>query len=80
MDRAQLPKGYRATTRRHLLLATKFPEIPGTHLIDFTKMERWVDLGATQWFWILDWKPIALTTAQLTTDREPEELGHWGNH
>ena len=37
MDRPQLPKGYRATTRRHLLLATKFPEIPGTHLIDFTR-------------------------------------------
>ena len=31
----------------NFLLATKFPEIPGTHLIDFTKMERWVDLGAT---------------------------------
>ena len=37
-----------------LLFATKFPEIPGTHLIDLEWMKGWVDLGATQWFWIRD--------------------------
>ena len=29
-----------------LLFATKFPEIPGTHLINLDR----VKLGATQWF------------------------------
>ena len=34
-----------------LLFATKFSEIPGTHFIDLARIKRWVDLGATQWFW-----------------------------
>ena len=34
-----------------LFFTTKFPEIPGTHLIDLGNMKGWVDLGATQWFW-----------------------------
>ena len=29
---------------------TSFPEIPGTHLIDHSRMKGLVDLGATQWF------------------------------
>ena len=33
-----------------LLSATKFPEIPSTHLIDLGKMKGRVELGATQWF------------------------------
>ena len=37
-----------------LLFTTKFPEIPGTHLIDLRRMKCWVDLGATQWFWTWD--------------------------
>ena len=34
-----------------LLFTTKFPEIPGTHLIDLRRMKGWVNLGVTQWFW-----------------------------
>ena len=30
-----------------LLFTTKFPEIPGTHFIDFGRMKGWVDLGTT---------------------------------
>ena len=37
-----------------LLFTTKFPEIPGTHFIDLERMKVWVDLWATQWFWIRD--------------------------
>ena len=33
-----------------LLFTTKFPEIPGTHIIDFGRVKSWVDLGANQWF------------------------------
>ena len=29
-----------------LLFTTKFPEIPGTHIIDHGRMKGWVDLGA----------------------------------
>ena len=32
-----------------LLFTSKFPEIPGTHFIDFGRMKGCVDLGATQW-------------------------------
>ena len=37
--------------RGSLLFTTKFPESPGTHLIDLGRMKGWFDLGATQWFW-----------------------------
>ena len=37
-----------------LLFAIQFPEIPGTHFIDFGRMKGWVNLGATQWFWTRD--------------------------
>ena len=33
-----------------LLFTTKFPYVPGAHLIDLGRMKGWVDLGATQWF------------------------------
>ena len=36
--------------RGSLLFTTKFPEIPGTHLIDIGRMKSCVNLGATQWF------------------------------
>ena len=35
-----------------LLFITKFSEIPGTHFINLWRMKGWVDLGATQWFWM----------------------------
>ena len=31
-----------------LLYTIKFPEIPGTRLVDLGRMKGWVDLGATQ--------------------------------
>ena len=37
-------------SRLFLLFTTKFPEIPGTFLIDLGRMKGWVDLGAIQWF------------------------------
>ena len=53
--------GYGSTASRleplrgsSLLFTTKFLEIPGTHFIDLGKMIRWVDIGATQWFWTRD--------------------------
>ena len=53
-----------------LLFTTKFPEIPGTHFIDLGRMNGWVDLGATQWFWTRDrwignWAPQPLRTMSL---------------
>ena len=37
-----------------LLFTTKFPEIPGTHLINLGRMECRVELRAIQWFWTRD--------------------------
>ena len=43
--------GLGLTAWRLLLhFTTKFPEIPGTYLIDLERMKGWVDLGAIQWF------------------------------
>ena len=39
----------------NLLFTAKFPDIPGTYLIDLGRMKGWVNLGATQWFWA--WYP-----------------------
>ena len=36
-------------------LPLKFPDIPGTHLINLRRMKFLVDLGATKWFW--SWFP-----------------------
>ena len=33
--------------RDSLLLTTKFPGVPGTHLINLRNMKDWVELGAT---------------------------------
>ena len=33
-----------------LLFIIKFPEVPGTHLIDLRVMKGWVNLGASQCF------------------------------
>ena len=37
-----------------LLFTIQFPQIPGTHFIDFGRMKGWVNLAATQWFWTRD--------------------------
>ena len=37
-----------------LLFTTTFPEISGTHFINFRRTKGLVDLGATQWFWRRD--------------------------
>ena len=37
-----------------LLFTIQFPQIPGTHFIDFRRMKGWVNLAATQWFWTRD--------------------------
>ena len=42
-DSVQLFQGNWATTRS-LILTTKFPVIPGTHLIDLERTKGWVDL------------------------------------
>ena len=46
-----------------LLFTTKFPEIPGTHFIDFGRVKGWVDLGGTQLFW--RWGPCIGNPAPL---------------
>ena len=51
-----------------LLFTTKFPEIPGTHLINLERMKGWVHLRATLWFLDmgpLDWESSTLTTGPL---------------
>ena len=50
MDGVQLPQGYSQQPLRggSLIFTIQFPEIPGTHFIDFERMKGWVDLGATQ--------------------------------
>ena len=40
--------------RGSLLFTTKFPEIPGIHLINLRKMKSWVSLGVIQWVWTRD--------------------------
>ena len=37
-----------------LLFTGKFPEITGTHFINFRRMKGRVNLGNTQWFWTRD--------------------------
>ena len=43
-----IPKQLRGSS---LLFTTKFPEIPGTHLIDLGSMKGWIGFGAIQCFW-----------------------------
>ena len=44
------PKATEPLQGGSLLFTTKFPEVPGTHLIDLGRMKNWVDLGDTQRF------------------------------
>ena len=37
-----------------LLFTTKTPGGPGIHQINLGGMKGWIDLGATQWFWLRD--------------------------
>ena len=48
-----------------LLFTTKSPWVPSTHFINLEKMEGWVNLGATQWFWTQDWRSSVLTTKPM---------------
>ena len=50
MDGVQLPK-LEPLREGSSLFTIKFPEIPGNHFIDLGRINGWVDLGATQWFW-----------------------------
>ena len=49
-----------------LFFVTEFPDISGNNFTNSRRMEGWVKLGATQWFWTcmgpLDWESSALTT------------------
>ena len=50
MDRFPLSQATESLQGDSLLLTTKSPGGPGTHLIDLKIMKGLVDLGATQWF------------------------------
>ena len=50
MGGVQLFQLYRAATRRPFPFTTKSPGVPGTHLIDLSRMEGCVNLGTIQWF------------------------------
>ena len=39
MDGVQLPQGYSATRGASLLFTTKFPKLPGNHLINLGRMK-----------------------------------------
>ena len=59
MDGVQLLQGYREGYQKPvyediLLFTTKFPQIPGTNLINLGRMKGWVNLGTTEWFWTHD--------------------------
>ena len=64
MNRVQLRQSYRSTTSKQFLsvfiyeealFITKFPEIPGTHLIHLKRMKDWAgtSLPASFWAWFL---------------------------
>ena len=52
MGGVQLCQGCRTTALQgeSFLFTSKFPGVPGTHLIDFRRIKGLVDLGVTQWF------------------------------
>ena len=54
MDGVQLPQNYSHFKEAVYFFTTKFLEISGTYFIDLRKMNSWVDLGASQWFWTWD--------------------------
>ena len=49
MDGFNCLKGTEPLQGGSLFFTTKFPDIPGTHLVDLGRMKGWVDIGATQW-------------------------------
>ena len=54
-----------------LLFTPKSPWDPDTHVIELWKMKGWVNLGATQQYWIrdcLDWESGTLTSTPLQQD------------
>ena len=55
-----------------LLFTTKFPESPGTHLINLRRMKGWMDLGATQWFWT--WDPWIGNPATYPLDHQKADI------
>ena len=50
MNGLQLPKVTEPLHGGSLLFTTKFPEIPGIHLIFLGMMNDKIELAATQWF------------------------------
>ena len=65
-----------------LLFITRSTGIPGTHLINLGKMEGWIKLCATQWFWTRHlWigNPAPYTTRPLLQEFiTSQKLGSWG--
>ena len=58
--------------RGSLLFTTKFPENPGTHLMDLRRIKGRVDIRATQWFLNtvpLNWKSSIATTRPLLQEK-----------
>ena len=54
MDGIQLPWRLEPLQGGSLLFTSKFPDIPGIYFINLRRMNSWVDLGASQWFWTWD--------------------------
>ena len=50
MNRVQNRKATEPPWEDSLFLSFKSPEVPGTRLLDFGGMKRWVDHTVTQWF------------------------------
>ena len=49
-----------------LLSITKFPGVPGTHLITPRSMKGWVKLGATWFFWTwISWMGVLCSNHQI---------------
>ena len=72
--------------RDSLLFTTKFPGLPGAHLISLWRRKSWVDSGATQWFWTWDpwienpaFKPLGhwLSSFDNTASNVPSSLVSW---
>ena len=47
-----------------LLFTLQFPGVPGIQLINLGRMKGWVDLGASQWFWVPNWTSSAVRNLQ----------------
>ena len=50
MDGVQLLKATEPLRGHSSLATTRLPGVPGTHFINFGRMEDGVDPGATEWF------------------------------